>query len=203
LSYVYPIYYPNFRRLDRGRSDFDRRQVFSGSYVWKLPKLNSHAEALRAVVNDWETTGIVQVQSGDPLTVISSADTSDTALGQDRAQYNGANPYAHGTCADSAGPCRSFLNTSAFSVPAYGTFGNVGKGEFSGPGYVDWDAGVYRVFPIHEETTLQFRAEYFNVLNHTNLADPVNDAAASGFGDVISNGNYTPRIAQFSLKLGF
>ena len=50
---------------------------------------------------------------------------------------------------------------------------------------------------------MQFRAEYFNALNHTNLADPVVDASASGFGNVISNGTYTPRIAQFSLKLGF
>lgn len=203
LSYVYPIYYPNFRALDRGRSDFDRRHVFSGSYVWKLPKMNSHAAALRAVINGWETTGIVQVQSGDPITVISSADTSDTAIGNDRAQYNGAAPYASGACANSSGPCRSFLNISAFSIPAYGDFGNASKGEFSGPHYADWDAGLYRVFPIHEEATLQFRAEYFNVLNHTNLADPVNDVNASGFGDVISNGSYTPRIAQFSLKLGF
>jgi hypothetical protein len=165
--------------------------------------LNSHAAVLRAIVNDWETTGIVQIQSGDALTVISSADTSDTALGQDRAQYNGTAPYASGACAYSSGPCRSFLNISAFTIPAYGTFGNVGKGQLNGPGYVDWDAGVYRIFPIYEAATLQFRAEYFNVLNHTNLADPVNDANASGFGDVISNGSYTPRIAQFSLKLRF
>ena len=202
LSYVYPIYYPNFRSLDHGRSDFDRRHVFSGSYVWKLPKLNSHAAALRAVVNGWETTGIVQIQSGDALTVISSADSSDTAIGSDRAQYNGAAPYAGGACSYTSGPCRSFLNISAFSIPAYGTFGNVSKGEFTGPHYANWDAGLYRVFPVHERATLQFRAEYFNVLNHTNLADPVNDVNASGFGNVISNGSYTPRIAQFSLKLG-
>lgn len=203
LSYVFPITYPNFRRLDYGPSDFDRRHVFSGSYIWRTPKLNMGAAVLRAVANGWETTGIVQLQSGDALTVISSADTSGTALGQDRAQYNGAAPYAGGTCSSSSGPCRSFLNISSFSVPANGTFGNVQKGQFRGPHYLNWDAGIYRIFPIHESLSLQFRAEYFNVLNHTNLADPVNDVAASGFGTVISNGNYTPRIAQFSLKLRF
>jgi hypothetical protein len=203
LSYVYPINYPNFRSLDEGRSDFDRAHVFSTSYVWKLPKLNVHSAAVRATLNGWETTGVIQLQSGDALTVISTADTSGSALGQDRAQYIGSTPYAHGTCTYSAGPCRSFLNVASFAVPNPGTFGNVSKGQFTGPRYADWDAGVYRVFPIHEQTTVQFRAEYFNALNHTNLADPVVDASASGFGNVISNGTYTPRIAQFSLKLGF
>lgn len=203
LSYVYPLTYPNFRSLDRGRSDFDRRHVFSGSYVWKLPKLTGHAVAVRAIANGWETTGIVQLQSGDALTVISTADTSGTALGQDRAVYNGQTPYSHAACPYNSGPCRSFLNVAAFSVPDNGTFGNVHKGAFVGPWYADWDAGIYRTFPIHEDVALQFRAEYFNVLNHTNLADPVNDVAASGFGNVNGNGSYTPRIAQFSLKLHF
>ncbi|WP_175529097.1 TonB-dependent receptor [Granulicella pectinivorans] len=203
LSYVYPIYYPNFRSLDQGRSDFDRRHVFSASYVWKLPKLNSQAAVLRALVNGWETTGIVQVQSGDALTIISTADTSDTAIGQDRAQFNGTKAYGGGSCTSSSGPCRNFLNVSAFSSPAYGSFGNMGKGALTGPGYVNWDSGLYRVFPIYAQTVLQFRAEYFNVLNKTNLADPVNDVAASGFGNIISNGGYTPRIAQLSLKLRF
>jgi hypothetical protein len=89
-----------------------------------------------------ETTGIVQLQSGDALTVISTADTSGTALGQDRAQYTGSAPYSRGTRASSAGPCRSFLNIASFAVPAAGTFGNVGKGEFTGPRYANWDAGL-------------------------------------------------------------
>ena len=114
LSYVYPINYPNFRSLDEGRSDFDRAHVFSTSYVWKLPKLNVHSAAVRATLNGWETTGVVQLQSGDALTVISTADTSGSALGQDRAQYIGSVPYAHGTCTYSSGPCRSFLNVASF-----------------------------------------------------------------------------------------
>lgn len=203
LSYVFPITYPNFRSLDRGLSDFDRRHVFSGSYVWKLPKVTGRNAVLRAVANGWETTGIVQVQSADALTVTSSADTSGTAIGQDRAVYNGATPYASGPCTYSSGPCRSFLNLSAFSLPAFGAFGNVRKGQFSGPGYTDWDAGLYRVFPLFEQSSLQFRAEYFNLLNHTNLNDPVTDVNSAGFGNVIANGSYTPRIAQLSLKLRF
>ena len=203
LSYVFPITYPNFRSLDRGLSDFDRRHVFSGSYVWKLPKLTSQNVVLRAIANGWETTGIIQVQSADALTVTSSADTSGTAIGQDRAVYSGATPYASGSCTSSSGPCRSFLNASAFSLPAFGGFGNVRKGAFTGPGYTDWDAGLYRVFPLFEQASLQFRAEYFNVLNHTNLNDPVTDVNSAGFGNVIANGSYTPRIAQLSLKLRF
>ena len=158
---------------------------------------------VRAIVNGGGTTGIVQGQSGYPLTVVSSADASGSALGQDRAVYNGGHPYASGPCTYSAGSCRSFMNITAFSQPAPGTFGNVGKGSFQGPGYVDWDAGLYRMFPVFKESTLQFRAEYFNLLNHTNLTDPVNDVSGTGFGNVIANGSYTPRIAQLSLKLRF
>ena len=203
LSYVYPISYTNFRSLDRGRSNFDRRHVISASYVWKLPKWTTAARPVRLVVNGWETTGIVKIQSGDSLTVSSSADASGTAIGQDRAVYSGASAYASGNCTYASGPCRSFLNAAAFSQPAYGSFGNVQKGQFNGPGYVDWDGGLFRVFPVYRQANLQFRAEYFNLLNHTNLNDPVTDVNASGFGNVTSNGSRTPRIAQLSLKLRF
>ena len=203
MSYVYPITYTNFRSLDMGRSNFDRRHVFSGSYVWKLPKWTSAARPLRLAVNGWETTGILKIQSGDSLTVTSSADASGTAIGQDRAVYNGASAYASGSCTFASGPCRTFLNAAAFTQPAYGSFGNVRKGQFNGPGFVDWDGGLFRVFPVWRQANLQFRAEYFNLLNHTNLNDPVTDVNGSGFGNVTSNGSRTPRIAQLSLKLRF
>lgn len=203
LSYVYPVNYPNFRSLDIGLSNFDRRHVFSGSYVWRLPKWTTAALPVRILLDGWQTTGIVKIQSGDALTVTSSADASGSAITQDRAQYNGSAAYAGGSCASSSGPCRRWLNSSSFAQPAYGSFGNVRKGQFVGPGYVNWDGGLFREFPIYRETNLLFRAEYFNVLNHTNLNDPVTDVNATGFGNVISNGSRTPRIAQLSLKYRF
>ncbi len=73
---------------------------------------------------------------------------------------------------------------------------------------MDWDVSAARFFPFNERTSLQFRAEYFNVLNHTNFGDP-NTTTNSTFGRITStspqNSNFTndPRIAQLSLKLLF
>ena len=85
------------------------------------------------------------------------------------------------------------------------------KGSFRGPGYADWDASIARMFPFTERTSLQFRAEYFNLLNHTNLGDPAHRLGGT-FGRITSTTPQNvspatvandPRIAQFSLKLIF
>jgi hypothetical protein len=117
--------------------------------------------------------------------------------------------------------CKSWLNQAAFSNPASGGFGNIVKGSFVGPHYVDWDGSIARKFPFGERTDLTFRAEYFNLLNHTNLGDPGTTCGGSTAGGVCTNAAGTfgritgtspqntaapandPRIAQMSLKLDF
>jgi hypothetical protein len=82
------------------------------------------------------------------------------------------------------------------------------KGALVGPQYADWDASLTRKLPITERANLQFRAEYFNLMNHTNFGDP-NSTVNSTFGQITSttsqNADITndPRIAQLSLKLVF
>jgi hypothetical protein len=198
--YVYPVYFPKYKSLDIGPSDFDRQSVFSASYVWIFPRLSGGERAVRAIVNGWQTTGIVQLQSGSPLTITAGSDRSQTALLQDRAQWNGQTPYGAGACKTSAG-CKNYFNPSVFSLPSAGNFGNVVKGSFRGPGYANWDAGLFRTFPIREETRLEFRAEYFNLLNRDNLSNPVTAVSSAGFGSI--KGAISPRIAQFSAKLLF
>ena len=89
-----------------------------------------------------------------------------------------------------------------------GTYGNSAKGSFLGPRYTDLDMSIARDFPFTERVALQFRAEYFNLFNHTNFGDP-NVTLNSSFGEVTGttpqNGASAndPRIAQFSLKLNF
>jgi hypothetical protein len=81
------------------------------------------------------------------------------------------------------------------------SYGNVVKGSFTGPQYNDWDVSLIRDFPIHEATQFQFRAEFFNVLNHTNLGDPNQSITSSAFGRITSASD--PRIGQLSMKLLF
>jgi|HubBroStandDraft_6_1064221.scaffolds.fasta_scaffold16219_2 hypothetical protein len=198
--YTIPLYEPNYKSLDIGPSDFDRKHVFSGSYVWTLPKVTNGNRILRAVVNNWQTSGIIQVQSGQPLTITAGSDRSGTALLADRAQWNGVQPYGLGACGARA-PCKDYLNPAEFTLPALGTFGNVVKGSFRGPGYFDVDAGMVRSFPISESKSFQFRAEYFNVFNRNNLGNPITAVGSGGFGSITSA--ISPRIAQFSGKLIF
>ena len=73
-SFVYPITMPNFKSLDYGPTEFDHRNVIAASYVYKEPKvMNDAPAALRYLVNGYETTGLVQYRTGDPLTITSSA----------------------------------------------------------------------------------------------------------------------------------
>lgn len=207
-SYVYPLYVSNYKRLDDGPSDFDHRNVISASWVWSEPKmLQSSPAVARYLANGWQITGIAQFRSGDPLTVFSSsANNSGSGQQRDRAVLVG-NPYGGSACKIGT-HCKSYLNPASFTNNAPGTYGDITKGAFVGPQYADLDAGLARNFPIREDSYVQFRADYFNVLNHTNFGDP-NTTTNSTFGQITStspqNSNYTndPRIAQLSLKLVF
>jgi hypothetical protein len=104
--------------------------------------------------------------------------------------------------------CVNWLNNAAFSVPVNtgpGTgFGNVVKGSLRGPAQTFWNAALVRSFHLVGERSLQFRAEYFNVLNHAllnnpNVANPV--SSSTTFGTITGTGD--PRIAQFALKFLF
>lgn len=182
-----PIYDANYKRLDTGPSDFDRTHVFSGAYVWSLPKKNTGNEVLHGLLNNWQTTGIIQAQAGQPLTTLAGSDISGTALLADRAVWNGQRPYGNQACIDKAIPCTGYLNSADFSLPAPGTFGNVAKGSFRGPGYFDWDASLARSFPFEGSRAFELRAEYFNVINRNNLNNPTNSLASGGFGRISSS----------------
>jgi hypothetical protein len=221
-SYVYPLYPANavgipaaayvtdIKALDRGLSDIDHTHVISASYVYDFPKLHSRFRAANAVTNGWRTTGLIRFRSGDVLTAYEGADVSLTNLGQDRAQRNftvaAYNKVAGGGLCGAGKSCFNWLNNTAFSTPVNsgpGTgFGNVVKGSLRGPSLTNWDAAVIRSFPIYRETNLDFRAEYFNVLNHTEFSNPNTSFSSSSFGTITATQG-DPRIAQFSLKYNF
>jgi hypothetical protein len=227
-SYVYPLYPSNavgipaaarvvdIKALDRGVSDIDHPSVVSISYVYELPKLNVENRLLRAIANGWRTSGAIQHRSGDSLTAWMGTDNSLTGLGQDRAQRDFGKP-AYSRDNNGAGNCpvgklcANWLNNAAFSVPAnFGAgsgFGNVVKGSLRGPGYTNWDGAVVRTFPVFRETSLEFRVEYFNLLNHTQLGNP-NTAnptpSSTTFGTITASPTgANPRTAQFALKYTF
>jgi hypothetical protein len=207
-GYVLPIYEPNYKRLDRGPADYDHRNVLTVSYVWQLPKWNGGNSLTRYVVNGWQTNGIYMMRSGDPLTISGVSNASNSFGNRERAVWNGQNPYGGNACATTSAACKNYLNTANFSANPSSTvnlplsYGNIVKGSFTGPRFQSWDVSMMRNFPIREATQFQFRAEFFNVLNHTNFGDPGNAQTNAGaFGRILTAND--PRIGQLSLKLMF
>ena len=204
---VYPWYFPKADALDYGRSDFDRRHRFVLSYVYLLPSLKSASPVVRGIFGDWQVTGLFQTQTGDPLTVKSGKDQSNTGIGGDRALLVGP-ALGLGACGASA-PCVPYLVPGSLAQPPAApsanpyilSFGDFGKGAVSGPGLVGWDVGLFRNIPIRERFSLQLRGEFFNVLNRANFSDPVATVSSGGFGSITSAAD--PRIGQLALKLLF
>jgi hypothetical protein len=207
--YTAPITQPNFRRFDEGPSDFNHAHVVFVSYVWQTPKFETMNWAVRHFLGDWEATGILSAESGAPLTLYYGQDISGTGINLDRPQYSGTGGYAKGRCSTTQ-RCVGWLNSAAFTAPAPGQLGNVGKGQFIGPGYWNWDMGFFKNIPIHENISMQFRTEFFNTFNHPNFQvddtgsrakNPIQTVTAAGFGQIQSAND--PRIIQFALKIVF
>ncbi|MDR3792744.1 MAG: carboxypeptidase regulatory-like domain-containing protein [Terracidiphilus sp.] len=198
--------------FETGPATFDHAHRVVASYVWNLPKLTASSALVRNGIGGWQWTGIYSFQTGDPLTILAGTDISKTNNGLDRMDLSttgslGArsNPTA---CASTVAHCKSYLDNSVFAVPAAGTYGNTGKGNWRGPSLWDVDTGLLKNFvPLrsHDNINFQFRGEFFNIFNHAQLADPnvtySNAAFGTIRGTVGTNADY--RIIQLALKMNF
>jgi hypothetical protein len=144
------------------------------------------------------------------MTILAGTDRSETALGSDRGNFIGpASAYGQTAPAASRKGCGSatcipWLDTSLFALPAIGTFGNIGKGSFRGPGRWNVDMGLLKnfyPFKAHESMRLQVRGEFFNIFNHTQLNDPTVSVSSGNFGGIYGAGD--PRIIQLAVKFFF
>lgn len=189
----------NDLRAEKGLScDIRHRFVMSG--VYDLPSVKG-AHWAHTLTKDWRISTIYQIQSGFPLTISVFGDTANagTVLGDNpvRANYNGAPVFGPSTkTAD------QWFNTAAFATPPSYTFGNVGRNTVIGPGMQMLDGAIERVFAITEAVRLQFRSEFFNALNHTNLGTPNRFVNTPQFG-TITEAQTPNRELQFSLRLAF
>jgi carboxypeptidase family protein len=210
VSSALPWDNPLRHRFDYGPSEFDHTHRFVVSYVWELPRLSGARSLVRNALGGWQFSGLVQAQTGRPLTVLTGSNASGTGIGQDRAVVTG-DPYGSGACAAArvTGPCKDWLNPTSFAVNPARTFGTVGKGSARFPGFYGWDMGLAKSFSFTERWKLQFRAEFFNVFNRVNFLDDegtVNNFARFSatnrlFGGLQVGG--APRIGQLALKILF
>jgi hypothetical protein len=191
-------------RLDRGRADFDRTQTFLAYYVWDLPVGKGHLlfpgmpKVLNALVGGWQTSGIVNVMTGEPFSVTSGFYTGDN-IRTSRATIVGNLPDVtlnYGV-AGTPGPFvfgNSVLTgaTTPFGVPDAGTYGNQGRNIFVGPSFFNSDMTLIRKFKLRERYQFDFRLDAFNVFNHPNFRI----ASSTAFsGSTLANGTVTPTVS--------
>jgi hypothetical protein len=204
----------NIRDLgaERGPSSFDVKLNNVTSVVYELPfgKGKQFASSvnpfLNEVIGGWELNGINTAHTGQPLNVFygPSAANDVTGLSNDYRGEAFLRPNVSGSAVGQSTPAmlNSYFAGSTFTTPpASDPFGNLGRNAFRAPNFEQWDLGVDKNFRIREDIRLQFRSEFFNVLNHTNFGIPNTTTTSSSFGTIRST--YPARQIQFALKLVF
>lgn len=156
------------------------------------------------LVSGWQLNGIATILSGFPFTPLIGANRSGDG--------DVRNPDRPSLAPGFTGPIVTgnpgqWFNPAAFVLPAPGTYGDLGRGTFRGPGLGDFDLSVFKNTSITERTNLQFRAEFFNIFNRANYGPP-NTTVFSGTAFSPSAGLITttatfPRQIQLGLKLNF
>jgi hypothetical protein len=193
--------FPLFPKLDWGPSTSDVRHlaVINGSYELPFGRGQKY-------LGGWSVSAIETIQSGFPFTP--SLGYNPTNNGDSRNPIRpSVNPAFSGPVI--LGSPTQYYNPAAFINPAAGTYGNLGRDTLNGPGLATLDFSLLKVTPLTEKIKLQFRAEFFNILNHTNFGIPntvVFTAAGttpSPTAGVITSTSTSSRQIQFGLKLSF
>jgi hypothetical protein len=212
-------------------SDFDTRHVFIANFLYELPIFRGQNNVAGKVLGGWQVSGIFQAQSGGPAQVGRSQDYA--GVGQDGSMNGAAIQYwafnggdinyqkqmAHNGQSEAsywiAVPLGTDGKPAQFTAPAAGSFitQNIARNVFYGPGFNNWNLGLFKKFSLNENVNLQFRAEAFDAFNHPNYCymggggctrngvgdDPTN---LGTFGKITGKANDV-RNLQLSLRLQF
>jgi hypothetical protein len=193
-----------------GLAGCDIRHRFVASLIYQLPltsqapkRAGRLARAAKWIAGDWQIAVIHQMQSGFPFTISVFGDTANAGallnVNPVRAQVvPGQSPNLR----DDERTTERWFNTAAFATPAAFTFGNAGRNTVYGPGLWKTDAALQRDFTVSGHTRVEFRAEVFNVFNHTNLGAPERFVNTPQFGSVIMAATSARQI-QFVGRLKF
>jgi len=208
---------PFNRHADWGPCVFDTRHNFNVSLV-ATSAVNHSNLWVKRLLSDWQVAPLFHAASGQPVNVITGKDNSLTSINSsnnDRpnqllADVSAPNPI----CLNGTTACRQWLNPLAFTPNPIGTYGDLGRNAVRGPGTVNIDASLSRIFRLTERYSVQVRSEAFNLLNHTNFVGAIspagipaayttldNNLSSSTFGR--SRAAFDPRIIQFAMKFFF
>jgi hypothetical protein len=175
-----------------GPRNFDRTHIFSGNVIYALPFANTATGLKGELFGGWSVSGIALLESGFALTPSLSAPNTSLA----------SRPNLVGPLHISSNRNQIF-NASAYTVPAYGFFGDASVGSIRGPKQIGFNTAIYKTFPIHDRINFQFRAEAFNVANHPTF-NGVNTGIGPNDPDPgVVNSPADPRIMELVGRISF
>ena len=211
----------NNMKAERGPSSFDLRHRSVITYVIDLPVGPGHrlfgwnSGVSKQVFGGWQISGTTTLQTGSPFTVFnSSQDFSGFNQFNDRPDVIGSGPLRQ----DNRNIDNTFDKDYFSKTPPTGRVGSSGRNQYYGPGLQNYNFAALKTFKFGERLGLQFRTEFFNLFNHTNFANPINNQSNANFGKITATlGSATatavgttggvvgggPRVIQGSLRLEF
>lgn len=197
----YPVADSYNRSLERDYSTGDIPHVFATSATWELPFGPSRAfkgpSFLRPVVSDWSLTGILTVQSGAPVAVTQSTNNNAFAgFGIQRPNLVG-----EPTLSSAERSVSRWFNTAAFATAPQFTIGSASRNPVRGPGYRNLDLALARRVQMHGASSIELRAEAFNLTNTPALGAPNGTFGSAAFGTITTA--LDPRVIQVAVKVLF
>ena len=214
---------------ERGSSDYDIRHTFSAAVSYNIPGPGSGV--LKQAFRDWSMDSIIYVRSAPPVNVVTGQNPYPTSVlsGANSVQRPNIVPGVPFYLSDPSAPGGWVINGAAFCIPSPTcqpfvpgqVQGNLGRNALRGFGATQWDITLRRQFRFTERLSLQFRGDFFNILNHPNFGSPINYLSSPQFGHATQMlNNYLgsagqsgglnplyqiggPRSIQLALKLQF
>ena len=181
-------------QLAYGNAGNNVPQVFTASTIYNLPRLRNAPYWRRAILGGWQYSDMTTIQTGNSMTLGLSTPHSGLAS---RPNFTGPITYSK----QWRNPGDTWFNTTPFSQPDPGYFGNARNGTLMGPGVIVFNMAGYKTFPITEHSNVQFRVEFFNAFNHTNPNNPGTGYGSGTFGKI--TGAKEAREGEGSLKFNF
>jgi len=212
--------YRDVRAWNYAPNSFSQAHNLVINYTWDIPSPRVNNPILRGALDGWQLSGENAFVSGDwAIVTMSTTDNFDFTGGDGG---NGASlagggdglrtvrPVVVGTPMLANGnPATGWLNAAAFARPARGTFGNEARNSIQKPGTSNWNLSAFKNFPMGGSRRLQFRAEAYNVLNHTQFSDIDRNVQFDAAGNQVNAAFGTatavrqPRTMQMSVRFTF
>ncbi len=193
---------------ERARSSFDVPHRFTGSFVYELPFGPGRTwgggwqGGTAALLGGWQLNGIVSLQGGQPYTVALPGELDNSNTGRSSYGFGaGDRPHLVRNPHLASPDPQQWFDPGAFAMPAFGSFGSAGRNIVSGPGLANLDFSVLKNLKLGEASTLQLRAELFNMLNTPSFLNPNVFFGTPGFGRVLAARD--GREVQLGVKLIF